>query len=399
MVRMMVAWLTVHQLAWPWACAGRSCAPGHPHHAAARRRRWQPEPSLRTAELRLQEIEFLAEKDPDLKAQLATTVEKLKAEFAAIPPITIKIQTLDKSDEPAGKPYTITSEDGVIDLGYTTLTSEEFLLLVQAEQHRPERGLAIDDEWEHDDWGSGRPWRSDTVDYYFTSSVSSSEQAWMRKAMERMEDGTGMSFEEARDAEWWMEVKHFFFVSRSLRISKEQLSGTTTGWATVGEVSRSKLVMDSDYVTNERWFNHEMGHVFGLLHEHQRHDRDTYITVAEAKRTKSDYAVLPKTKKKYGFLRLWSWTADISTTHSTPYDYHSIMHYPKGTDITLKSNGKEWHVHEDTVANVSINSVWEDENGDTWFSPWDIYTIKKRYGITPNDKPDYTPAPAFPEDD
>ena len=47
-------------------------------------------------------------------------------------------------------------------IGHDVLTSEEFLLLVQAERHRPERGLAIDDEWEHDDFGSGRRWRSRT---------------------------------------------------------------------------------------------------------------------------------------------------------------------------------------------------------------------------------------------
>ena len=38
------------------------------------------------------------------------------------------------------------------------------------------------------------------------------------------------------------------------------------------------------------------------------------------------------------------------------------------------------------------NDRWGDENGDTWFTPWDIYTIKRLYGITPNRKPGYTPA-------
>ena len=37
--------------------------------------------------------------------------------------------------------------------------------------------------------------------------------------------------------------------------------------------------MEPAKATREGLFNHEIGHVFGLLHEHQRPDRDTYIRV------------------------------------------------------------------------------------------------------------------------
>ncbi len=55
------------------------------------------------------------------------------------------------------------------------------------------------------------------------------------------------------------------------------------------------------------------------------------------------------------------------------------MHYPSGseTQITLR-NGGVWTVWEDN------KTEWGSRNHHTYFTPWDIYTIKRRYGIGPN---------------
>ena len=71
---------------------------------------------------------------------------------------------------------------------------------------------------------------------------------------------------------------------------------------------------------------HEIGHAVGLVHEHQRHDRDQYITVADA--------------QSYGDIR-FAYLAD--TPGRRPYDYSSVMNYiqvgtiPPG--IPLRSGG------------------------------------------------------------
>ena len=90
-------------------------------------------------------------------------------------------------------------------------------------------------------------------------------------------------------------------------------------------------------------------------------------------------------------VRVYSWVNN-STTYGTPYDYHSVMHYPSNarTTIHLADGGAYWEVRERN------KSVWGAENHHTYFSPWDIYTIKRRYGITPNQRPEYTPGPAYP---
>ena len=55
---------------------------------------------------------------------------------------------------------------------------------------------------------------------------------------------------------------------------------------------------------------HEIGHAVGLVHEHQRHDRDKYVTVSEA--------------FSYGDIR-FAFLADHLGRR--PYDYSSVMHY------------------------------------------------------------------------
>ena len=141
--------------------------------------------------------------------------------------------------------------------------------------------------------------------------------------------------------------------------------------------------MDLDYVTREEYFNHEMGHVLRLLHEHQRYDRDDSVEVGPSD---SNYNKIPRLSRRW-FL-WWSWYVENSTTFGTPYDFHSIMHYDR-SDITL-ADGGDWDVYEEN------NEVWGDENGGTWFSPWDIYTILRLYRISPNPRPDFTPAPEYP---
>ena len=50
------------------------------------------------------QIEQLADKDPELKATLAALVERLHAQFAATPPVEVRVQPLDKDNKPVGAP-------------------------------------------------------------------------------------------------------------------------------------------------------------------------------------------------------------------------------------------------------------------------------------------------------
>jgi hypothetical protein len=68
---------------------------------------------------------------------------------------------------------------------------------------------------------------------------------------------------------------------------------------------------------NDRTILHEFGHALGLAHEHQRSDRNTYVSI-------QDHGVAASCgagtfNANYGV---------VSSTNVLPYDYASIMHYP-----------------------------------------------------------------------
>lgn len=66
---------------------------------------------------------------------------------------------------------------------------------------------------------------------------------------------------------------------------------------------------------------HEIGHVIGLLHEQSRSDRDSYVDILPDPDDDPDSCIT--SHEDYQNFNKF----DV-TTNLTPYDYHSIMHYP-----------------------------------------------------------------------
>ena len=72
---------------------------------------------------------------------------------------------------------------------------------------------------------------------------------------------------------------------------------------------------------------HEIGHAVGLLHEQQRLDRDSYVTI--------NYANV-KPAYKYAFDKYITAGAQVDGTDAGVYDYASIMHYG-ANDFSINS--------------------------------------------------------------
>lgn len=103
---------------------------------------------------------------------------------------------------------------------------------------------------------------------------------------------------------------------------------------------------------------HEMGHAIGLYHEQSRTDRDSYITIIW-NNIKSAY--------KSNFNK-----AAGTTSHGTPYDYDSMMHYPGSAFSSNRG-----------VTIRTKDSRYQNRIGQrTGFSKWDIVQINKMYKCT-----------------
>ncbi|HYW47675.1 MAG TPA: M12 family metallopeptidase [Bryobacteraceae bacterium] len=198
---------------------------------------------------------------------------------------------------------------------------------------------------------SANTWPCGIVPYKFASNPNSNLDGNQNPAL-------GVYFQNA--AEVWASVAGVQFVrldnqssvsSNYLQVSFIPQLTDRSGYSTSevphasigfpnGGVHNAVLFVD-DLLGTYKFINvHELGHVLGLVHEHQRSDRDTYITIDSSASNNSNYT-------------------EWGSVYSTPYDFGSIMHYPIGVPliagtqnptIMLSTTGKALLTREGVVA-------------------------------------------------
>jgi uncharacterized repeat protein (TIGR01451 family) len=106
-------------------------------------------------------------------------------------------------------------------------------------------------------------------------------------------------------------------------------------------------------------FLHEMGHTVGLLHEHQRPDRATWVTFTNAN------ADEPLVFDNFTF-------ASFNDQALALYDHQSVMHYGA---FDFSKNGLP--VLESLPAGIPLSN-------DTGYSPGDVDQVRRLYSATPS---------------
>ncbi|MDR0206489.1 MAG: hypothetical protein LBI45_04450 [Bacteroidales bacterium] len=134
---------------------------------------------------------------------------------------------------------------------------------------------------------------------------------------------------------WIMGWKYF------LRISTVS-SGNFSGRSTLGKVPWA--IMDFKSSAGTSTFRHELGHTLGLYHEHQRRDRDDYITY-------NSNNIESGTGSNFSKM-----TAGSDNYYGSTFDFNSIMIYSsyafsKNGNATLtKKDGSTWGYTTDISA-------------------------------------------------
>lgn len=172
-------------------------------------------------------------------------------------------------------------------------------------------------------------WKNGDVRYRFADNPSSDFKQRTRRYMTEWE---GVANKKVR----FTEIKNsalnrfrWYAGDIHLKISLKSLSHAA-GQATVGgvlpyrslEIDKESLIPEN----SDRVFRHELGHVLGLHHEHQRYDRDDYVTIHWDNIQQEGRSQFAKNFKLF-YIQVGSVNVPIGNRTDGTYDYLSIMHY------------------------------------------------------------------------
>ena len=148
------------------------------------------------------------------------------------------------------------------------------------------------------------PWPDGIVPYDI-SKLTGDQQKTVLKAMQR-----------------WMETgARVRFVPRSNQVEYVHFTGKTDAGNNTSDDgfhpgARVDVNITAFWWRQGEWMPiHELGHVLGFHHEHQRWDRDQYVTIHYEH-------IKPGREHDYDWIPKTNWIVS-----STAYDYRSIMHY------------------------------------------------------------------------
>jgi len=148
------------------------------------------------------------------------------------------------------------------------------------------------------------PWPGGII-YYDVAKLTSDQQEIVQRAMKRwLETGANIRFIPRRD-----EIEYVYFTGNLT-------AGNNTSHVGFHKGARSEINITAFWWRQGEWMPaHELGHVLGFFHEHQRWDRDQHVAIHYEN-------IKPGRAGDYDWIPRTNWLVS-----ATPYDYRSIMHY------------------------------------------------------------------------
>lgn len=181
-----------------------------------------------------------------------------------------------------------------------------------------------------------RLWPDGKVFYTFEEEIQRADRKIWRAAANEWSKGTCIAFKELRGPQ----------VSQHLNVVTVAYSnsGGISNVSTLGAGGYSTMWIGTSNWDSET-ISHEIGHVLGLIHEHQRSDRGKYL--------------IPYCKK---FRNIAQCEIVPNSINASAYDFESIMHYSRnqdskdGSDTLVPKSAadkKKWHYSMGTLGYIS----------------------------------------------
>ena len=205
---------------------------------------------------------------------------------------------------------------------------------------------------------SSRSWAGGIIPYVIDASVrSASFRTRIEQAMRQWEVGTPVRFVPREGQVNYVRIVQF-------------PNMPFTGFAELGMVGGEQFLYLRDQNVPSADIVHELGHTLGFEHEHQRADRDQFITVLW---------------QNLRFENRGSYAIKTWYVQETAYDFASIMHYQ---EYVFSRNGSPVHLPKPQY------SDFRDLGGRT-ISPTDREDVNRLYADLPSGEPIHIPDPTL----